>query len=338
MRIAFAHNVQRTNRPEEAEFDTPETIRLIEGALVRLGHQVLLVDVLDDLATIVARLRAFAPDLIFNTAEGTRGRFREAFYPALFESLGIPYCGSDPYTCAVTLDKHATKLLVAEHGVRTPRGAFLEGSEGPCDVGLPFPLIVKPNFEGSSKGITQENVVEDEAVLRRQVAAMRAAFPEGILVEEFIPGADVTVAYLEAASPETGGILEPCRYEILNGAGRRYAIYDFELKQYLDDKVQVRLADDLTARVRRDLLEMSRTVCRALNVRDVARLDYRLGDDGQVYFLEINALPSLQEGASIYVAAARHGLTSETAVIGKIVESACRRAGLPVPEARPAAA
>ena len=57
------------------------------------------------------------PDLVFNTAEGTRGRFREAFYPALFDRLGMPFTGSDAYTCALTLDKQATKLVLAQHGV-----------------------------------------------------------------------------------------------------------------------------------------------------------------------------------------------------------------------------
>ena len=58
---------------------------------------------------LVARLEAFAPDLIFNAAEGRRGKMRRAFYPALFEELGIPYTGSDAYTLCVTLDKALTK-------------------------------------------------------------------------------------------------------------------------------------------------------------------------------------------------------------------------------------
>src|SRR5258707_1881777 len=89
-----------------------------------------------------ARLEAYSPDLIFNTAEGRRGRFREAFYPALFDELGFPYTGSDAWVLAVTLDKALTKLILPEHGVISPRGQFVEEL---ADLGVdsvPHPAIV----------------------------------------------------------------------------------------------------------------------------------------------------------------------------------------------------
>jgi D-alanine-D-alanine ligase len=218
-------------------------------------------------------------------------------------------------------------LIVARQGIRTPRWTFFDGGAYHDGLDLRFPLIVKPNFEGSSKGITQENVVESRKALEAKVAGLLAEFPDGVVVEEYIPGVDLTVTFLEAASPETGGILQPCRYEIEDGA-RRYAIYDFDLKQYLDDKVRVRVADDLPPEIRRELVETSALTCRTLRVRDVARIDYRLGDDGLVYFIEINALPSLQAGASVYLAGVSHGLTTEVEVIGKVLESASQRYSL----------
>src|SRR5205807_9020577 len=82
-----------------------------------------------------------SPELIFNTAEGRRGRFREAFYPALFDELGFPYTGSDAWVLAVTLDKSLTKLMLSEHGVISPRGQFIDRSEehtselqSPCNL------------------------------------------------------------------------------------------------------------------------------------------------------------------------------------------------------------
>src|SRR6185503_11487498 len=104
-------------------------------------------------------LEAFQPDLIFNTAEGRRGRAREAFYPGLFEELGFPYTGSDAWVLTVTLDKHLTKLHLAQHGIDSPRGRLvmprdLAGPAGLTDpLGVVYPAIVKPNYEGSSKGI-----------------------------------------------------------------------------------------------------------------------------------------------------------------------------------------
>src|SRR6185436_10577139 len=103
------------------------------------------------------------PDLIFNAAEGRRGRFREAFYPALFDELGFPYTGSDAYALAVTLDKQLTKLILHQQGVRTPGWQFVENVREFRPEDLKFPVIVKPNFEGSSKGITQDSIAESVA-------------------------------------------------------------------------------------------------------------------------------------------------------------------------------
>ena len=120
MRIAFTHNLQLSDSEDEAEFDTPETVAMISGCLRKLGHEVEPVEVSGPASRVVARLEALSPDIVFNTAEGTRGRFREAFYPALFDRLGLPFTGSDAYVCAITLDKHLTKAIVAQQGVPVP--------------------------------------------------------------------------------------------------------------------------------------------------------------------------------------------------------------------------
>src|SRR5712675_3673870 len=115
MRIALTHNLRLTDSEDEAEFDSRETIDALTAALERLGHRVERIEVSGPASRTAARIEAYSPDLVFNTAEGRRGRFREAFYPALFEELGFPYTGSDAYALAVTLDKQVTKLLLKEH-------------------------------------------------------------------------------------------------------------------------------------------------------------------------------------------------------------------------------
>ena len=82
---------------------------------------------------LAARIESYGPDLIFNTAEGRRGRAREGFYPALFEELGFPYTGSDAYVLTVTLDKWLTKLVLAKRGIDTPRAYLITPDEYPHD-------------------------------------------------------------------------------------------------------------------------------------------------------------------------------------------------------------
>ena len=107
MKVAFTHNLRLTDvrvTEKEAEFDSPETVNAILSALEAAGHEVEKVEVSGSASNLLERLEAVDPDLIFNTAEGSNGRMREALYPALFEELGIPYTGSDAYTNALTLD------------------------------------------------------------------------------------------------------------------------------------------------------------------------------------------------------------------------------------------
>ena len=98
MRIALTHNLRLSDSEDEAEFDSPETVNALASAIERLGHRVERVEVSGPASRTVARLEAYSPDLVFNTAEGRRGRFREAFYPALFDELRLPLHGpTDAY-------------------------------------------------------------------------------------------------------------------------------------------------------------------------------------------------------------------------------------------------
>ncbi len=334
MLIAFTHNLQLTDSEEEAEFDRPETVAALSDSLRRLGHEVEPLEVTGTASRVVARLEALNPDLVFNTAEGTRGRFREAFYPALFDRLGIPFTGSDAYVCALTLDKQLTKMVVSAQGVPTPRSLLVTDAAQLEGQRLPFPLIVKPNFEGSSIGITADSVVETPSELRARTVDMLARFPAGLLVEEFVPGRDVTVPFLESSLPETGGILEPAGYEYVSVGTSRFQIYDYDLKSSASDCVKVKVPADLPEQTRKRILELSRTVIRVFGVRDLGRIDYRVDERGEANFIEINALPSLEEGASIYASAARAGLTTMDAVLGAIVKSAAERFHLSIRPAR----
>jgi D-alanine-D-alanine ligase len=329
MRIALTHNLRLSDSEDEAEFDTRETVDALAAAIERLGHRVERIEVSGPASRTVARLEAFGPDLIFNTAEGRRGRFREAFFPALFDELGMPYTGSDAYALALTLDKQLTKLVLAQHGVPTPRWQYLEDARQLQVNALRYPVIVKPNFEGSSKGITQDSVVEDPLRLHEVVDEALRRYPAGLLVEEFIAGRDVTVPFLEASAPERKGVLQPVEYVIdaAAAATRRFAIYDYELKTTLDRYVTVRAPAKVKRQQADRIHGICETVYRQLGIRDLGRVDLRLGDDGAIYFLEINALPSLEPGAGIYAAAALEGLHAD-AVLGAVIRSAVDRWGI----------
>ena len=329
MRIALTYNLRLSDSEEEAEFDTQQTVDALAGAIDRLGHRLERFEVSGPASRTVARLEAYSPDLIFNTAEGRRGRFREAFYPALFDELGFPYTGSDAYALAVTLDKQLTKLILRDHDVRTPGWQYVETLGELKASALRFPVIVKPNFEGSSKGITQDSVAETVAELEEKVAWALERYPAGVLVEEYISGRDLTVPYLAAVENEYDGVLAPVEYVVDPELSRqrRYAIYDYALKTSEDRAVRVKAPASIPPAIVDELRRTAQTVFRLTDCRDLGRIDFRLSDAGVPYFLEINALPSLEPGAGIYAAAELEGLHFD-AVIGSVIQAAARRHGI----------
>ncbi len=327
MKIAFTHNLKLTDAEEEAEFDTKDTVHAITMALSQLGHQVEPLEVSGPASRIVARLESLNTDLIFNTAEGSQGRFREAFYPSLFEQLSIPFTGSDAYTCLLTLDKNLTKLLLEKHGIQTPRSIFLDRFVPLTSIDLRFPVIVKPNFEGSSKGIRPDSVVNDIDALNAQTQKALTQYPCGILVEEFIVGKDIVVPYLERANPKFGDVLPACEYGFNNQflENRPFLVYDYELKNTISHAVSVKVASDFTDAQKQNIHRISKTIFSQVGIRDFGRIDYRMTPTGELYFLEVNALPSLEPGAALHVAAGDVGLNRLEQVLDKVVESATVR-------------
>ncbi len=330
LKIAFTHNLKTSDSELEAEFDTPETVNALAGALRSLGHEVQLVEVSGPPSRVIARLEALQPDLVFNTSEGHAGRYREAFYPSVFEQLSLPFTGSDAYVCTLTLDKDMTKRVLRESGIPTPRSVLLQSARRLKRLDLRFPLILKPNFEGSSKGITQDSVVENEDAFQLRLKELLKKYPTGVLVEEYIEGRDVTVPYIEGLATPYEGVLTPVEYVFGEAAlsARKYNIYDYALKNTESDAVSVRCPAVLDEEVEKELQQLSLKIVKVLGIRDFGRLDFRVTPSGAVYFIEVNALPSLEPGAGIYMAAERAGLASVEETLGAILKSALKRAGL----------
>ncbi|KYF76133.1 hypothetical protein BE11_00730, partial [Sorangium cellulosum] len=345
MRIALTHNLKITGSAEEAEFDSPETIAAIAGALERAGHEVERIEVSGPASRVLARLEALQPDLIFNTAEGHKGKTREAFYPSLFDELGIPYTGSDAYALNVALDKSLTKRVLASYGVATPRARLVNRTtleSGALDD-VSFPVIVKPNFEGSSKGIYREwSVCEDAYHLAEVVERQLARFEAGLLVEHYVAGIDVACSFVDGLKEAGGarpngagvpeGVLTPVEFVIDPQVPGSYNVYDFNLKHAKPEHVTRRPAQLPPQTIER-IRSLTARVVRALDLKDHARCEFRVTPSSSrnqghdVHFLEVDGLPTLQPGASVFVAAAQRGVDFD-GVIRAIVRSACQRRGL----------
>jgi len=339
MKVAFTYNLRLTDVREtekEAEYDSADTVNAIAAAIEAAGHEVEKIEVSGPATSLLERLEAIDPDIIFNTAEGDRGRMREAFYPALFDELGIPFTGSDAYTNAITLDKWLTKLMVARAGIDTPRGVLVtvRNYESVLErgAGLAFPVIIKPNHEGSSKGIYNgalgSSVVKEPKDLNSALKTALRAYPDGVLVEEYIDGIDVAVGFIEGVGHDDG-LLTPVEmsYDVPGDSNERFKIYDYRLKNVDLTKVQYRCPANLPRDVAARLRQISHEVVRTCGLRDLCRMDFRVTVEGRIYLLEVNALPALATSSSLFAATAQVGLTYQ-ATIAAVLNAAALRSGL----------
>lgn len=312
--------VLQTDDAEE-EFDSPATIQSLADVLAGLGHEV---EFLGNGEFLLRRLLdGPRPDLVFNIAEG-RGisRSREAWAPAILDMLGIPYTGSDPLCLAVSLDKECAKRLVAQAGVATPRWLLVEQASPDLEHQVrqfTWPLIVKPSYEGSSKGIRAKSLVRDVAELQATVAEMLALYDQPVLIEEYIEGDELTVG-LVGNPPQVIGIMR-----ILPRSPGPF-IYSLDVKRDWEDRIRYECPAELLPKATRNVRQAALTCWRALGCRDLARIDFRLRGDIP-YFLEANPLPGLSPTSSDLVFLARDMGISHAELIERILDAALERIG-----------
>src|SRR5690606_17812117 len=146
--------------------------------------------------------------------------------------------------------------------IPTPGAVFVADMNDIKRHKLRFPVILKPNFEGSSKGITQDSIAEDDATLEARLRELLPKYPSGILVEEFIVGRDVTVPFLEVVPRLKRGVLTPAEYVIAEEfeKNRKYQTSDYSLKSEFSHFVNVRVPAELETPTREKLLQYAKVV------------------------------------------------------------------------------
>ncbi|HKZ42338.1 MAG TPA: hypothetical protein VJ044_15345, partial [Candidatus Hodarchaeales archaeon] len=169
IKIGLVLNTRRDHSEFQVEYDPPHTLELIKHGIEATGNHCLFLEADENVSEI---LKKTSPDLVFNRAEGLRGESRESHVPAILEMLNIPYVGSNILTTALALNKTWTKKILTFHGIKTADFTTLERIEDEERVNFGFPVILKPNEEGSSIGINSDNVVFNREQLRTKLSQM----------------------------------------------------------------------------------------------------------------------------------------------------------------------
>jgi len=275
----------------EAEWDDIETIDALIEALSR-DHTVVPIEA-DENA--FSQLRKINPDIVFNVAEGKGGPNRESYIPSILEMLGIPYTGSDPTTLGICLDKSRTKEILSAHNILTPQYMIVTQNTDIYSQWTHFPSLVKPAWEGSSKGIRNSSFVNNTTQMRTEIDRVHNEYSQPALIEEFLPGREFTIAVIGNGSDTTTLPLVEIMFDALPRDAHK--IYSYEAK-WIWDKPNKPLpvfacpadvSSELASRIQGTALR----AFHSLRCRDWCRIDIRLDKNNDPHIIELNPLPGI---------------------------------------------
>ena len=325
LRVGIACNLKVDRSDDmQAEFDEPETVEAIEKALQKGGYTSVLIEATEHFPE---KLRAAEPDIVFNIAEGIGGRSREAQIPAILDYYGVPYTGSDAAALAVALDKALTKRLASGIGIRTPYFFTIDSEDFILPGDAVFPMILKPNAEGSSKGISDTSVAADEGELRAKAAAELELYGGEIMAESYIDGREFTVGIIGNGS--LAKAYEPMEIIYRRKRGD-YKVYSYEVKRNYREYIGYKCPAEVDISQNEIMKASALSLFRLLGCRDFARMDFRMTEDGTVYFIEANPLPGLAPEYSDYpMLAGFNGIDYDRTVLSVLDEALarCRKGG-----------
>lgn len=234
----------------------------------------------------------FEDTIFLNLSDGMSQKYSRVQIPILCEILGVKYSGGNAFTAALTSNKYYTKLAVEKLGVKIPHSILVTKTNLPDSLTLKtlhYPLIVKPNAEGSSIGITEKSICKTEVELIVLINQMLQSFDE-VLIEEFIEGYDVTDFIIGNKGKYL--INEPM---MALKSGK--LIQKMDIMSYMDyvhrNNWYITPNEHISLKCIEELKRISILIAEHLETYDIARIDYRITEDNCIYFLEINTVPAI---------------------------------------------
>ncbi len=333
-RVAIVYNQPQVSRytaahEEKAVLGVLDEVAAVRQALAELDYEISLLPLVPPVESAKVRLTRLDADLVFNLFEGFAGDPEsEALVPMVLEKRRLPYTGCPAEVLRLGLDKVNVKVMLRAAGLPTPDFQVLN----PRTLGsfrLDFPCIVKPRRDDASHGISDASVVRSQAELAKQVAALSAAYPTGVLVERFLPGREFNATVMGGADitvlppSEIVYTLPPEKPQLLTFAAK----WETDSVEYSGTNAVC--PAEVTPEEMEYLVATARSVFKKLAGRGYARVDLRMDAGGTLHVIEINPNPDLSPdaGAALQAAAAGLSYTDFIAGIVKLAAEAGVHAG-----------
>ena len=238
-------------------------------------------------------------DTIFiNYNYGLPAPYKRTQCPTLLELMGAKYSGSDPFVSLLVNDKEYTKKILRLVGICTPSSILVNNSENIqyklSRANLSLPLVVKPNCEGSSLGITAESLCNNYTTAAKIANKLLPQYRE-ILIEQYIAGYECTVWII--GNPGDFRLIAPL---LISEKGNYYFEHRIFTMQDKANKIrEYSLPDEILGAGRiKEIKQISEKIFIELGLRDYARIDFRISND-HIFFIEANALPIFSQTSEI---------------------------------------
>ena len=286
--------------------------RAVAEALSKIGHSVMLEDVLDP-GDFVKGWEEKKADGVFVALHGDWGE--DGRFQACLESFAIPYTGSGPEACMYAMDKSVARLLFTMNGIPVPEGSIVsKGSDcGEREEEMLLrhkTLVVKPNSGGSTVGVTlARNREELSEGIKNSWKAYKTE--ERALIEQFIPGREITVPVWEK---ENGEVIALPAIDIRPHDG----FYDYKSK-YTKGRTDYICPAPFSEETSREVENLAVLAHKSLGCRSYSRVDFRITDNDEIYALEVNTAPGMTATSLVPKSAAVYGIG-----FGEFLESVIR--------------
>jgi D-alanine-D-alanine ligase len=271
--------------------------------LIKEGHQAVFIDIRDErLGVLKKMLEKESIEMAFIALHGRFGE--DGTVQRFLDGLAIPYTGSGPEASRLALDKLASKQLFTRANIRVPPYTVVQRNER-IDIGeFGLPVVIKPQCEGSSIGLSIVRDVKDLP------AAVQKAhrYSEAIIIEKYIKGREITVGILDD-KPLCAIQIQP-----------RGEFYDYEAK-YTSVHTKYLVPAPIKHRDSERCCQAAKLAHAALRCKGFSRVDMIIDEAGDIYVLELNTIPGLTT-TSLLPKAAQHAGLSFNQLCNRMVELA----------------
>jgi len=309
---------------EYLKLDDWESENCIYKTLKKLGHEVKIFGIYDQITPFVDLIKTHPPDLVFNMCESFKNdRNFESHLVSILEILGVRYTGSGSFALQLCKDKGLTKKILNYHRVSIPK--FLVSKKiRPLRTlkKFDYPAFIKPlGFEGS-EGIAQMSFAETEKEALERISYIHEKLKTDVIVEEYIDGREI---YIGVIGNDRLNILPPREvfFENIPDEEPKFATFKAKWDEKYRKKWGIRNgpAKEISDKSLLRMNEICKKVYRLFHLRGYARIDLRMKENGEVFFIEANPNPSIARGEDFAAAAEKSGIDYD-ALIEKIVSYA----------------